>query len=198
MAPPPHSARATIQVMILTLRGFDLPNRWLGLWSFDAIFVSCINPWLHGTLERDYVPFLQSGADRHHGETGQTEFHLFLDPAFGALNEYVGTAFLGKDRREGRDHGIAFHVENDFRASRKIGNDAGIRLFQFDADGDFAYEAGAEGAGLRHGTDAYQSPGQFDIGIRVEVDHGFHAQTQFLGVHLVDGGIENHGSGVHD
>jgi hypothetical protein len=31
MTPPPHNATPTIQVTILTLRGFDLPNRWLGL-----------------------------------------------------------------------------------------------------------------------------------------------------------------------
>src|SRR5664279_4336277 len=106
---------------------------------------------LHGTLERDYVPFLKSGADRDHGETGQAELHLLLDPAFGTLHEYVGTAFLGEDRRKGRYHGVAFRVEDNLRASRKIGNDARIRLFQFDADGDFTHEAGAERAGLGHG-----------------------------------------------
>jgi hypothetical protein len=31
MAPPPHNATPIAQVMIFTLRGFDLPNRWLGL-----------------------------------------------------------------------------------------------------------------------------------------------------------------------
>src|ERR1039458_5882741 len=103
-----------------------------------------VNARLHGTLQRDYVPFLKSGADRDHSETGQAKLHLFLDPAFGTLHEYIRTAFLGEDRREGRYHGVTFRVENNFGASREVGNDARIHLFQLDADRDFTHEPRAE------------------------------------------------------
>src|ERR1017187_9967659 len=153
---------------------------------------------LHGTLQRDYVPFLQSGADRDHGVTGQAQLHFFLDPAFGTLHEYVGTAFLGEDRSERRHHGTTFRVENNFGASREIGNHAGIHLLQLDADGDFTHVPGAERACLGHGPDPHQRPRQFDIGIGIQVDDGLHAEAQFLGVYLVDGGIENHRPRVHN
>src|SRR6185436_14985666 len=73
-----------------------------------------------------------------------------------------------------------------------------IRFFQLDANRDFTHVPGAERAHLSHSPNAYQRPGQFDIGIRIHVDGGLHTQAQLLRIHLVDRRIEHHRPRIHD
>src|ERR1017187_247181 len=151
---------------------------------------------LHRPRDPHDVPFLQAGLDAHIGEAGQAWLHLFLSKALGALDEDKGAAVFFEHGGPRDQHGVVFGTEHDFGAAREIGDDAGVHLVDFDADGDFTDEAGAKGTGLGHGADADQRAGQFDIGIGIQVHAGFHAEAQPLGIHLVDGGVENHGGGI--